>query len=204
MTPDREALLGRLARLVAAGDQRQPFAVRLCDAGRVLVGGRSSSISISNGARVTIAATDDLAVRLEDLQDALGEGPSRAAYRENQPVATDLRDTAHWLWPEFSRSARELAGAVTMHCYPMRPAGQLLGVFSVYAFDGLAESTETVQFLADAVGAAVHPNEFSALRPGPTCMRDGCTRPVASSQALTISSTGDLIHERVCGEHIDT
>ena len=89
------------------------------------------------------------------LLDVLGEGPCRSAFRLNEPVATDLRDSASWLWPEFARSARELAGEVTIHCFPMRPAGQLLGVFTIYTDDGLTERTELVQFLANAVGAAV-------------------------------------------------
>jgi hypothetical protein len=155
---DRAAVLGRLAKLVADGDVRQLLAVRLCEAGRVLVGGRGSSISINSddsSNRMTLASTDEIAARLENLQDVLGEGPCRDAYRLNSPVVTDLRGAASKLWPEFTRSVLEIAGNVTIHCYPMRPAGRPFGVYSVYSLDGLDESGEVVQFLADAVGAAV-------------------------------------------------
>jgi len=164
MTADRVAMLGRLARLIAAGDSRQPFVLRVCEASRILVGGRGSSISITSDdtdGRMTVAATDDLAAKLEDLQEVLGEGPSHQAYRDNEPVVTDLRDTASRRWPEFSRSARVVAGDITVHCFPMRPAGQLFGVFSVYATDELTEPPELVQFLASAVGVAVLHNPES-------------------------------------------
>lgn len=155
---DRAAVLGRLARLVAAADPRQQLAVRLCEASTALIGGAGSSININTddiGNRMTLAATDELSSRLENLQDVLGEGPCRDAYRQNAPVVTDLRGTANSRWPEFTRSALEAAGNVVLHCFPMRPAGQPFGVFSVYSHQGLREPADVVQFLADAVGAAV-------------------------------------------------
>jgi ANTAR domain len=155
---DRAAVLGRLARLVAAADPRQQLAVRLCEASTALIGGSGSSISINTddiGNRMTLAATDPLSAQLENLQDVLGEGPCRDAYRLNAPVITDLRGPANRLWPEFTRSALEATGDVTLHCFPMRPAGQPFGVYSVYTHDGLREPADVVQFLADAVGAAV-------------------------------------------------
>lgn len=155
---DRAAVLGRLARLVAAADQRQQLAVRLCTASQALVGGRGSSISINSddiGNRMTLAATDGVAAQLENLQDVLGEGPCRDALRLNEAVVTDLRDAAERMWPEFTRSALEAAGEIVIHCFPMRPAGQPFGVYSVYSESGLHEPAEVVQFLANAVGAAV-------------------------------------------------
>jgi hypothetical protein len=155
---DRAAVLGRLVRLVAATDPRQHFAARLCDAIRLLVGGQGGSISINNddsGARMTLAATDEMAAQLESLQDVLGEGPCREAYRQDEPIVTDLDDAVSTLWPEFTRSALETAGDVTIHCFPMRAAGRPFGVYTIYAYDELSEPDDVVQFLADAVGAAV-------------------------------------------------
>src|SRR5215471_13732661 len=77
---DRGAVLGRLARLVAVTDRRKPVVVRLCEAARIQVGARGSSISINSDdstKRMTLAATDDIAAQLEELQDVLGEGPCR-------------------------------------------------------------------------------------------------------------------------------
>jgi hypothetical protein len=151
-------VLARLGRLVAAGDPSQQLAVRLCDASRKLVGGQGGSISINsddNEARMTLAATDEVAAQLESLQDVLGEGPCREAYRQGEVIVTDLNDALSTLWPEFARSALETAGDVTLHCCPMRAAGRPFGVYSVYTYGELCEPDDVVQFLADAVGAAV-------------------------------------------------
>jgi hypothetical protein len=171
---DRTAVLERLARLIAACDSRNGLAERLCEAGTLLVGGHGSSISINNGDtddRVTLAATDQLAAQLEDLQDVLGEGPCREVCRRGEPVVTDLDDAVSTLWPEFTRSAAETAGDVTIYCFPMRSIGRLLGVYSVYTYDVLREPGDVVQFLADAIGAAVlrdistpEPNRILAAR----------------------------------------
>ncbi|MGZ0146044.1 ANTAR domain-containing protein [Kribbella sp. WER1] len=155
---DRAAVLWRLAKLIAAADPDRQLAVRLCEAGTVLLGGVGSSISINTndvGRRMTLAATDDIAEQLESLQDVLGEGPCRDAYRRNEPIVTDLQGAADRMWPEFTRSALETTGDVTLHCFPMRPAGRPFGVYSVYSQDGLHEPDDVAQFLADAVGAAV-------------------------------------------------
>ena len=171
---DRAAVLGQLARLVAASDPQLQLAVRLCEASRQLVGGRGSSISINSddiGNRMTLAATDSVAAQLEDLQDVLGEGPCRDAYRLNEPVVTDLQGAAGRLWPAFARSALETAGAVTIHCFPMRPAGHPFGVYSVYTENGLNETADVVQFLADAVGAAVLHDASAVESDGPWAAR---------------------------------
>ncbi|GAA1121651.1 GAF domain-containing protein [Kribbella jejuensis] len=164
---DRAAVLARLARLVAAVDPRRQLVVRLCEASRQLVGARGSSININSaeiGNRLTLAATDNVAAQLENLQDILGEGPCRDAFRLNRPVVTDLQAAAEQLWPAFARSALESAGAVTIHCFPMRSAGHPFGVYSVYTKNGLQEPADVVQFLADAVGVAVL-SDASAAEP---------------------------------------
>jgi hypothetical protein len=155
---DRSAVLARLGRLVAAGDPTQQFAVRLCEASRRLVGGQGGSISINSDdteARMTLAATDEVAAQLESLHDILGEGPCREAYRQGEAVVTDLDDAVSTLWPEFTRSALEVAGQVVLHCFPMRTTSRPFGVYSVYTYDALSEPYDVVQFLADAVGAAI-------------------------------------------------
>jgi hypothetical protein len=155
---DRAAVLGQLARLLAVGDPAQQLVVRLCEASRQLVGARGSSISINSDdttSRMTLAATDPVAARLESLQDVLGEGPCREAYRQNEPIVTNLNDPPSALWPEFTRSALESAGPVTIHCFPMRPISRPMGVYSLYSDGELGQADDVVQFLADAIGAAV-------------------------------------------------
>jgi hypothetical protein len=169
---DRAGILGRLGELVAAGDPEQQFVVRLCDAGRRLVGAEGGSISINSDepdARMTLAVTDELAAQLENLQDLLGEGPCREAHRLGKPMVTSLEDSISTLWPAFSRSALETLGPVTVHCFPMRTSGRTFGAYSVYTHGVLSESREVVQFLADTIGTAVlHHASESGTEVGPS------------------------------------
>ncbi|MEU8227130.1 ANTAR domain-containing protein [Kribbella sp. NPDC048915] len=170
---DRAGILGRLGKLIADGDPRQRFVLRLCEAGRRLVGAEGGSISLNNddaGARMTLAVTDQLAGQLENLQDLLGEGPCREAYLSGGAIVTDLDDAVSRLWPEFSRSVLETSGRVIMHCFPMRAAGRPFGAYSVYTHAELSEPSDVVQFLADAVGTAVlhHASESGGDDVGPS------------------------------------
>jgi hypothetical protein len=83
------------------------------------------------------------------------------------------------LWPEFARSAHETAGDVTLHCFPMRAAGKPFGVYSVYSYEALSEPDDVVQFLADAIGAAV-------LHDASESVADG----IWSSRSVVYQATG--------------
>ncbi|MFF0267188.1 GAF and ANTAR domain-containing protein [Kribbella sp. NPDC004536] len=171
---DRAAVLERFAGLVAAADLQQSLVFRLCDAGRELAGGLGSSISIHSddaGNRMTLAATDRVAAQLESLQDVLGEGPCHDACLLNEPVVADLRHADSRTWPVFAQSAVEAAGGITLHCFPMRPAGHPFGVYSIYTEHGLSEPADIVQFLADAIGAAVLDDAAAGELHGPWTAR---------------------------------
>ncbi|MFC9688203.1 ANTAR domain-containing protein [Kribbella sp. NPDC056951] len=158
MMVDRSAVLTRLAQLAAAGDPQEQWVTRLCEASRQLVSGRGSSVSLysDENTRLLLTATDDIAAQFENLHDILADGPGRQAYRDNVAFSADLRPGSGRRWPEFIRTARETADDVTLHCFPMRPISTPMGVFSVYARAGeLTESPAVLQFLADAIGAAV-------------------------------------------------
>jgi hypothetical protein len=121
MMVDRAAVLARLAALAATGDPAQLWVTRLCEASRLLVNGRGGSVSLHgrDRSRVTLAATDDVAAQLENLQDVLADGPCLWAYRDNQAMSADLEHGAGRLWPDFIRSAREVAGDVILYCFPV-------------------------------------------------------------------------------------
>ncbi|MFI5713461.1 ANTAR domain-containing protein [Kribbella sp. NPDC051620] len=156
---DRAAILARLARLVADRARERHLAERLCEASRLLLNVDAASITVSNDSsnRITLAATNEVAARLEDLQDVLGEGPCRDAYRTGTAVRVSLDGEAAQRWPEFTRAARSSVGVVSIYCFAMRPAAQVFGTLSLYLERApeIAESDETAQFIADAVGAAL-------------------------------------------------
>jgi hypothetical protein len=173
---DRTALLARLARKIAEDGPELSLVTRLCRAFLALVGGDGAAITLSytEPSRVTLCATDDVAARLEDLQEVLGEGPGPAAYKAETAMATDLR-VDHDRWPLFTEAAREVAGARTVYAVPMRPGQRTIGVVTVHQNDGDLPDGDRAQFLADAIGAALMkeppPPVESELEPGPWSTR---------------------------------
>jgi hypothetical protein len=153
---DHSVILARLARLAAANARERHLAERLCDACRLILSVDAASITVSNdtSSRITLASTNEVAARIEDLQDVLGEGPCHEAFRTGRPVAARL-DSAEERWPEFTRAARAEVGSVRIYCFAMRPADHVFGTLSLYTATSGLESDTTAQFLADAVGAAL-------------------------------------------------
>jgi ANTAR domain-containing protein/GAF domain-containing protein len=186
---DRAAILARLARLAADKARERHLAERLCEASRLILNVDGASITVSNDSsnRITLAATNETAARLEDLQDVLGEGPCHDAYRTGTAVRTILDAEAARRWPEFTRAARSSVGSVAIYCFAMRPGEQVFGTLSLYLqhAPGIAESDETAQFIADAVGAALLRDPTGG---------DGITESGAwSSRAVIHQATGMVI-----------
>jgi hypothetical protein len=156
---DKGLILARLAGLAARNAANEDLAVRLASACQTILGADGASISVDNTSehRTTLCATDSIAARLEDLQDVIGEGPSWDAFTQSRLVVADLGDAQDQRWPEFTRSALQAVGLLSLYAFPMRPARHTFGVISVYLQDhrSLPESHDTAQFVADAVGAAL-------------------------------------------------
>ena len=156
---DRSALVAELVRLVAVPPVERPLAVRLADATRTLlrVDGVSITVAAASPNRVTLAATDPVSTRLEQLQDVLSEGPCWDADLTGAPQRADLADHGDSRWPEFGPAAREIAGGRTVYGLPMRPQSRVLGVLSVHLGEpgDLPRGLEAGLFVADAVGAAL-------------------------------------------------
>jgi hypothetical protein len=173
---DRTTLLAQLARQIAEYGPDQPLETRLCRAFLALVGGDGAAITLSytEPGRVTLCATDDVAARLEDLQDVLGEGPGPTAYVAGTAMATDLR-VDRGRWPLFTDAARTVPGVRTVYAVPMRPGQHTIGVLTVHQNAGDLPDSEHAQFLADAIGAALMkdppPPVESELDPGPWSAR---------------------------------
>ncbi|TCO42464.1 hypothetical protein EV646_11386 [Kribbella antiqua] len=168
---ERTTLLVRLARLIADGSSDQPLEARLCRAYLAMVGGDGAAITLSytEPSRVTLCTTDDVAARLEDLQDVLGEGPGPTAYQTGAITVSDLRfDLGQW--PLFTNAARKIPGVTTVYAVPMRPGDQVIGVMTAHQDSPDLPDRDQAQFLADAIGAALMkdaPHLESELDSGP-------------------------------------
>ncbi len=156
--PSRAEVLARLASLVAEAGTTRPLSWRLCDACRQLLHVDSAAITLNNSTvnRLTVAATDDVAARIEDLQDVLEEGPGWDAFNTGRMVTTVFGHTEP-RWPSFMAAVRGLPIAGSMFAVPMHPSQQVMGVLSLIRTGGpyLPGGAATAQFLSDAVGAAL-------------------------------------------------
>ncbi|MDR6864734.1 ANTAR domain-containing protein [Phycicoccus sp. 3266] len=106
--------------------------------------------------RVTLCATDDVAARLEDLQDVLAQGPGRLAFTNGVHVRALLDHAEDPRWPELSGAVRDELGPVVAEAFPMRSGGEVVGVVTYHLQPGssLALDAEDCQLVTDLVGAA--------------------------------------------------
>ena len=158
----QDDLLVRLARAVATTPLGYALSERLCLACRDLAGADSAAITVAYAGsdRITLFATDDLAARLEDLQDVMGEGPGQSAETSGEVEVCRLRASGCDHWPQFSRTAHEHVGDVTIHAVPMHANGTALGVMTLYQVDHgdavpLALDDDTLVRLAAATASAL-------------------------------------------------
>jgi diguanylate cyclase (GGDEF)-like protein len=101
-----------------------------------------------------VAASDESAMRFEELQTELGEGPCLAAYETGRSVAVaDLRDESRF--PTFVPRALE-AGLAAVFTFPLRNGNQQVGALDLYRntpgpLD--AANMDAAQTLADVAAA---------------------------------------------------
>jgi ANTAR domain/GAF domain len=154
-------LLVRLARAVATTPPGSALSERLCLACCDLAGADAAALTMSytDENRVTLYATDEVAARLEDLQDVMGQGPGRTAVTSQSIEVCALGDGASSRWPQFATAGSEQVGAATVHAVPMRPDGDVLGLMTLYQVEHhrepLALPPDTLLRLAAATASAL-------------------------------------------------
>lgn len=106
-----------------------------------------------------VAASDGVAVLLEDLQFTLGEGPCVEASRTGRPVLVpDLGsgDPVHGAggrWPRFTADAIA-AGVVAVFAFPLRIGAIRVGVLDLYRDEaGALEDLDVAEALAFSTAA---------------------------------------------------
>jgi len=78
-----------------------------------------------------VAATDERARRIEELQFTLGEGPCTACAITGRPVLVDDLTVQGELWPRFTAGAVE-AGVAAVFSFPLQLGGVTFGVLDLY------------------------------------------------------------------------
>jgi hypothetical protein len=105
--------------------------VRLC-ARTLPVSGVGLALMTDDGPAGTVAASDDGALQLEELQFTLGQGPCVDASRTGRPVlAPDLAGTSTRSWPQFAAGA-DTAGLRAVFAFPLQVGAIRLGVLDLY------------------------------------------------------------------------
>ena len=110
---------------------------------------------ISPGAQPRyVAASDESALRFEELQTELGEGPCLAAYETGEAVSVpDLRNDAGF--PNFAPRALE-AGLMAVFTFPLRNGNERLGALDLYRSTPgplKPDTMDAAQTLADVAAA---------------------------------------------------
>jgi GAF domain len=144
-----------------------------------------------------VAASDGVAVALEELQFTLGEGPCVDASRTGRPVlvpdlaAADPYTGAAGRWPAFTREALA-AGAAAVFTFPLRIGAIRLGVLDLYrerpgALDG-AEVSEALDLASAATTVLLHAQDRRGPA-GPGWL-EPWSPPLVNDRAVVHQATG--------------
>lgn len=102
----------------------------------------------------TVAASDAVAARLDELQFDLGEGPCWDAMRASQPVLVPaIRASGPGRWPAFTESAVK-DGIVSLFAFPLSVGPLRFGAVDLYSVDPVHLSGAQAQH-AGALAAVV-------------------------------------------------
>lgn len=132
--PVTRALLGLAGDGHSGGDRK--LADRICQACVEGTGVDGAAVSLLTATvhRATLAATDETAERLEELQFTLGEGACMQAATSGRPVlVSDLHD--HVLtsrWPMFAATVAEQTPVRALFAMPLQIGTINLGVLDLY------------------------------------------------------------------------
>jgi len=97
----------------------------------VPVTGAGIALMIPSGHGGTLAATDEAAGVIENLQETLGEGPCLNAFHDRRPVLHPDLPEAATRWPAFTPAATQ-AGIAAVFAFPLQIGAIRLGVLDLY------------------------------------------------------------------------
>jgi hypothetical protein len=164
---DVDDLLTRLAQgLVDGADAGEPLPLRLCrSASRLLAcDGGAITMAYTHVERVTLCATDDTALVLEEIQDVVAQGPGPDAFTAGAYARFDLLDVdgPDPRWPLLESDALTALAPMVVHAVPMGEPERVIGVLTLYQRGvGRGIDLDAATVVAQVVGAAL-------LADGPT------------------------------------
>jgi hypothetical protein len=151
-------LLGRLTRILAREPGRA-LPDRMCSAFTEILGvdGTAMTLGFSASDRTVIGLSDDLAERIENIQDVVRQGPSLDAYRTSGAISLASPATQPDRWPLFLEALRSRGPVPAIYSYVMMPASTVLGVITSHVDPTRVPAVDAhdAGFLANAVGVAI-------------------------------------------------
>lgn len=131
---------GAVAELMAAqataGEDTTTVALlaRLCRAAAQYTSALGAAVSLmsESGSVGVVASADQRSFVLDELQFALGEGPSHDAYTRRRPVLiADLQSSDGEAWPIYRGRAIEI-GVNAVFAFPLHVGAATFGVLTIY------------------------------------------------------------------------
>ncbi len=132
---DVDRLLTQLALgLVHGADEGVPFPARMCRAASTTLGcdGAAITVAYTRPERVTLCASDDTALVIEEALEVIGQGPGADAFSTGDYTRLDIDGGgADPRWPLLEGAGLAEVAPVTVHAVPLGPA-PVFGVLTLY------------------------------------------------------------------------
>lgn len=152
----RVELLAEFSGVLRTAPRSAPVVDRLLHAFVRVMGAEGGAVTVATGRseRAVLAASDEVAEQLEELQAVVQQGPTVEAFRTGQVIATP-RDDLWQTWPLLGNAIQPLPGLVC--AYPMLPESEVVGAISVYstAEPAALRAPDAGLFLAGAVAVSI-------------------------------------------------
>src|SRR5690242_16796827 len=181
-----------LLAIVRAGTDDRALALQICRAcvEGLAVDGAAISLLTGSVARQTLAATDETAELLEDLQFSLNEGACMEAASTGSPVlVADLQHSSEVArWPVFAAAVMERSLVRALFALPLQWGAVNLGVLDLYRREpGALAEAQLLDAISTADTAALM---LLGLRTDPDHGGDGWLDHAVAHRAEVHQATG--------------
>lgn len=165
-----------MAEVVYSGESYESVHDALCRSAVSFIDGcdHASLMLRRNGRNTTAAASDEVARRIDQLENALGQGPCLDAMDDSEPdqhICSDL--TTGSSWPELAARILEETDVKGMAGFRIRQDGQKVGALNVFSDTAgaltdhsLDQAIMLAAFASVALAALERGEEASTLRRG--------------------------------------
>ncbi|MET0931865.1 MAG: GAF and ANTAR domain-containing protein [Aeromicrobium sp.] len=193
MAEIHDQLMARMASVLASLRTVEEGAPRLCEAGRRMLDADGAALTVvtSEQSALVVASTNELAAQLEELQEVVGEGPSKDAYRDETVQVADFSEHGNGRWSLMHEHGRRLDFGGTIIAVPLKPGDDVIGTLTAHrASRHFDVDPETADFLGVAIGLALVQDPQLGL--GDDFLADGWPLKATIHQAtgMVISQVG--------------